>query len=182
VGGKFPTCRPVQCGQRRLPAKWNAYYAFCGQTAGEISYTPVGAFEARNRVDVWYPRIPTSRLRVMAGVTLSATLLAGLYGSLHDQVSYSISPEYFERMKFHQFRYADFGLPPRLFAAEIGFLATWWVGLIAGWLLARMGLAELWAASGRALIVRAFALMLGVAACTGAAAALLGSVVASGET
>jgi hypothetical protein len=57
---------------------------------------------------------------------------------VHDQITYSISPEYFTRLKFAQFHYADFGLPARVFVAEIGFLATWWVGLFAGWFIARV--------------------------------------------
>ena len=65
-------------------------------------------------------------------------VLAGLYGLIHDQVTYSISPEYFTKLKFAQFHYADFGLPARIFVAEIGFLATWWVGLVAGWFIARI--------------------------------------------
>ncbi len=66
--------------------------------------------------------------------------MAGCFGIVHDQVTYTISPEYFTRMKFDQFRGADFGFPPRVLVAEIGFLATWWVGLIAGWFLARVAL------------------------------------------
>ena len=57
---------------------------------------------------------------------------------LQDQVTYSISHEYFTRLKFSQFHYADFGLPPRVFIAEIGFLATWWVGFVAAWPVARI--------------------------------------------
>jgi hypothetical protein len=53
------------------------------------------------------------------------SLLAGFYGILHDQVTYSISNEYFTRLKFPQFHYANFGLSHRVFVAEIGFLATW---------------------------------------------------------
>ena len=71
----------------------------------------------------------------MLGYALMGALIAGLYGVVHDQITYSMSPEYFTRVKFFQFHYADFGLPPRSFVAEIGFLATWWVGLIAGWFL-----------------------------------------------
>lgn len=67
-------------------------------------------------------------------------MIAGCFGSLHDQITYTISPEYFTRMKFDQFRAADFGFPPRVFVAEIGFLATWWVGSIAAWFLARIAL------------------------------------------
>jgi hypothetical protein len=41
-------------------------------------------------------------------------------------------------MKFDQFHVWDFGFSRRLFVAEIGFLATWWVGLIGSWFLARI--------------------------------------------
>jgi hypothetical protein len=74
----------------------------------------------------------------MLGYAVVGALLAGLYGILHDQVTYSISHEYFTRLKFSQFHYADFGLPPRAFVAEIGFLATWWVGFVAAWFIARI--------------------------------------------
>jgi hypothetical protein len=74
----------------------------------------------------------------MLGYSVVGAVLAGLYGVLHDQVTYSISPEYFTRLKFAQFHYADFGLPPRFFVAEIGFLATWWVGFVAAWFIARI--------------------------------------------
>jgi len=60
-----------------------------------------------------------------------------VYGTLHDQVTYTISPEYFTKLKFDQFHYADFGFPDRVFAAEIGFLATCWVGFFGAWFLAR---------------------------------------------
>jgi hypothetical protein len=69
----------------------------------------------------------------MFGISLLGAVIAGLYGAVHDQISYSISPEYFTKMKFEQFSYADFGFPPRVCASEVGFLATWWVGLFAGW-------------------------------------------------
>jgi hypothetical protein len=65
-------------------------------------------------------------------------LIAGAYGVVHDQITYTISPEYFTKLKFNQFRYADFGWPTRFFVGEVGFLATWWVGFISGWFLARL--------------------------------------------
>jgi hypothetical protein len=74
----------------------------------------------------------------MLRISLVGAVVAALYGVLHDQITYTISPEYFTRSKFAQFRYADFGLPPRIFVAEIGALATWWAGFIAGWFLARV--------------------------------------------
>lgn len=76
----------------------------------------------------------------MIWLSLLGALLAGIYGILHDQITYSISEEYFTKLKFQQFSYADFGLPDRVFVAEIGFLATWWVGLISAWLLSRVAL------------------------------------------
>ena len=94
--------------------------------------------------------------------------IAGLYGMLNDQITYSISPEYFTRLKFLQFHYADFGFPPRVFVAEIGFLATWWVGLIAGWFLARVAFPAFPGRSARADILRGFAIIL-----TGALSAAL---------
>ncbi|MGL4400835.1 MAG: hypothetical protein ACRCXD_13270 [Luteolibacter sp.] len=77
-------------------------------------------------------------LRKAALLSLTGALIAGTFGILHDQITYTISPEYFTRMKFDQFRHANFGFSPRVFVAEIGFMATWWVGLIAAWFLARV--------------------------------------------
>lgn len=77
-------------------------------------------------------------LRKAARLAFVGAVIAGCFGILHDQITYTISPEYFTRMKFDQFRGVDFGFSPRLFAGEIGFLATWWVGLIAAWFLARV--------------------------------------------
>jgi hypothetical protein len=60
-------------------------------------------------------------------------ILAGLYGALHDQISYTISPEYFTKFKFEQF-----GLDVNLFggerqtAAVVGIMATWWTGIFIG--------------------------------------------------
>ncbi len=73
----------------------------------------------------------------MFAVAACGAIVAGIYGILHDQITYTISPEYFSKLKFDQFPYADFGLPDRVFVAEIGFLATWWVGLFCAWFLAR---------------------------------------------
>lgn len=77
-------------------------------------------------------------MRKAAWLALAGTLIAGTFGILHDQITYTISPEYFTRMKFDQFKVWDMGFPRRVFVAEIGFLATWWVGLIGSWFLARI--------------------------------------------
>jgi hypothetical protein len=124
-----------------------------------------------------YPKFPAGRLPTMLRVALLGAVVAGCYGALHDQVSYSICPEYFTKLKFRQFSYADFGWPPRLFASEVGFLSTWWAGLIAGWFLARVGLAELPAARRWSWTVRSFAIVLAVAALAGLVGAALGAAV-----
>jgi len=61
---------------------------------------------------------------------IPAAIIAGIYGAIHDQISYSFSPEYFTHFKFIQF-----GMPwaqetPRLAAALVGALATWWMGVL----------------------------------------------------
>lgn len=116
----------------------------------------------------------------LIGIALSTALFAGVYGAVHDQVSFTISPEYFTKMKFHQFAYANFGWPPRVLAAEVGFLASWWVGLIGGWILARRGLAELvakqWMYLPKALVVAG-----ATAAACGTVGATLGMVASRGD-
>jgi hypothetical protein len=44
----------------------------------------------------------------MFGLAVMGALIAGAYGILHDQISYTISPEYFTKLKFEQFHYANF--------------------------------------------------------------------------
>ena len=84
-----------------------------------------------------YPKVNLKHLPQIAGHATVGALVAAIYGIVHDQITYSISPEYFTRLKCIQFHYANFGLPHRVFVAEVGVLATWWVGLIAGWFNAR---------------------------------------------
>jgi hypothetical protein len=79
-------------------------------------------------MSILYPKVRLDLLLAMCRYAMLGALIAGPYGVAHDQVTYSISPEYFTRLKFQQFEYANFGFPPRFFVAEIGFLATWWVG------------------------------------------------------
>jgi hypothetical protein len=73
------------------------------------------------------------KLTVASFTIFISIIIAGLYGIIHDQVTYSISQEYFSKFKFRQF-----GIDPFLFGGErvavgiIGFLATWWVGLLIG--------------------------------------------------
>ena len=103
---------------------------------------------------------------------MAGALIAGIFGILHDQITYTISPEYFTRMKFDQFRAADFGFPARVFVAEIGFLATWWVGLIAAWFLARIALPKFESPGKRVLM--AMAAIVGITIVFGVAGYFIG--------
>jgi hypothetical protein len=73
------------------------------------------------------------KLGVLGLTVVVSALLAGVYGIVHDQLTYSISHEYFTK-----FKYVQFGFEPAWFGghrptvAVIGFLATWWFGLFIG--------------------------------------------------
>jgi hypothetical protein len=125
-------------------------------------------------MSVLYPEIDRSKLSTLLKVAGLGALVAGLYGALHDQISYTISPEYFTKLKFHQFAWADLGWPPRVFASVIGLLATWWVGLLGGWFLARAGLAEVPSAKRRRVTAVAFGLVGGAAVVCGIAGLFFG--------
>ena len=62
-------------------------------------------------------------------LTLVGCLIAGCYGMLHNQLSYTVSPDYFHEFKYIQFRMAA-DLPGRVGAAIIGWRASWWMGVI----------------------------------------------------
>ncbi len=132
-------------------------------------------------MSVWYPTIPLRRLPAMVRITTASAILTGIYGALNDQISYTISPEYFTKVKFAQFAWADFGWPPRIFAGLVGFLGSWWVGLIGGWLLARLGLAELAELSPRHYFLSAFVLAMGIAMTCAALGAMLAVIVSRGD-
>jgi hypothetical protein len=63
---------------------------------------------------------------------VAAMLAAGVFGVLHDQLSYTVSSEYFTKFKFIQFHLLDADIPERVRAAEVGFLASWWMGMPLG--------------------------------------------------
>lgn len=74
-----------------------------------------------------------------------APLIGGFYGILNDQLTYTISPEYYTKFKFYQFGLMDIGneaiFPnPRIQVAAVGFMATWWMGLPIGIILGLIGL------------------------------------------
>ncbi len=106
---------------------------------------------------------------------MTSALLAGVYGILHDQLTYAISPEYFTK-----FKYAQFGFEPAWFGGDrptvavIGLLATWWVGAFIGAVLGALGLLFPSAAAMRRAIVRAVGLVYCTAIAAGGAGFLYG--------
>lgn len=68
-----------------------------------------------------------------------SSVLAGLYGALHDQLTYSISPEFFTDYRFQIFN-IDPAMDDRLGAAIVGFKNTWKVGAVLGGILALVGM------------------------------------------
>ena len=80
---------------------------------------------------------------------LTAMVGAGLFGALHNQLSFSVGASYFYDVKFAQFG-INADLPPRLGAAQVGWMASWWMGLAMG--LPAFVIGWLRAPSGRALL------------------------------
>jgi hypothetical protein len=58
---------------------------------------------------------------------------------VHDQISYTVAPEYFTKFKFRQFGLVDSPMPERMRASIIGFLASWWMGIPIGMLVGAAG-------------------------------------------
>ena len=79
------------------------------------------------------------RFLVFLVLLAAAMLIAGIYGALHDQISFTVSSEYFTRFKYYQFGFVDSDLPDRIKAALIGFLASWWMGIPIGLVVGAFG-------------------------------------------
>lgn len=75
-----------------------------------------------------------------------AIVIASIYGVGHDQVTYTISPEYYTKFKFIQFNLADSGAAqhmtqPRSAVVMVGVKAAWWMGLLIGAIIGIFALA-----------------------------------------
>jgi hypothetical protein len=83
----------------------------------------------------------TYKIFTWIGLVIVTCFIAGFYGVLHDRITYSISPEYFTKFKYEQFGFEAFWFGgDRQTVGVIGFLATWWTGLIIGLVLATVAL------------------------------------------
>lgn len=71
------------------------------------------------------------KVALLPVLLVAACLTAGLYGALHNQISYSVSPDYFHAFKFHQFGIPE-QLRGRVGASIVGWHASWWMGLFIG--------------------------------------------------
>ena len=60
------------------------------------------------------------RLLVYGLLIVLAVLAAGLYGVVHNQISYTVSPEYFTKFKFRRFGLVDTPLAGRVRASMVG--------------------------------------------------------------
>jgi len=115
------------------------------------------------------------RLAVLLITLVLVPLIAGLYGAIHDQLSFTIAPEYFTRFKYDQFGFepAWFG-GHRPTVAVIGFLATWWVGLLMALFIAPLGLMFKEPVRMRKEIIRATGITLGITMLCGLAGLIYG--------
>ena len=66
-------------------------------------------------------------------------MISGLYGAGHNQVSYTVSNEYFTEFKFEQFEIAP-AISGMFGAALVGWQASWWMGAIIGMFVIPFGL------------------------------------------
>ena len=101
-----------------------------------------------------------------------APLIGGLYGIIHDQITYTISPEYYTKFKFYQFGLVTAGdeaiLPnPRIQVSMVGFRATWWMGIPIGIILGLVGLVHQQARTMFQTTLKAFVVTILIAFLTG---------------
>lgn len=85
------------------------------------------------------PWVVPKKFGVYLLVVVLAIFVSGLYGILHNQISYTVSPEYFTKFKFRQFGLVDTPLPERVRASLVGLLASWWLGIPIGLLIGAAG-------------------------------------------
>lgn len=113
-----------------------------------------------------------------------SVFIAGFYGVLHDQLTYSISPEYYTKFKFIQFGMYAYGedtvlAQPRLYVAFVGFLATWWMGPPIGFILALVGLLQKDAKRMMSVTLLALAIAVAITFFTGIGGLIYGKYILS---
>jgi hypothetical protein len=114
------------------------------------------------------------KLMLALALVLIAIILASTFGALHNQVSYTISREYFTEFKFDQFNIINF--PERLGASFVGIYATWWMGLVIGVPLSLLGLIHAAPPRMFAKTLVSFAIVICIAIICGTIGAMIGSI------
>lgn len=77
------------------------------------------------------------RVIIFLGLVLTSTVMGGLYGIVHDEFTFSISPEFYTKVRFEQLNIDSSS--PRLGAAIVGFHNTWLYSMIIGAILSLTG-------------------------------------------
>ena len=121
------------------------------------------------------------KLALVPVLFVIACLFAGIYGAVHNQISYTVAPEYFTRYKFHQFR-IDEDIPQRIGAAIVGWKAAWWMGIVIGIVLIPMGLLIRGNANYFWGMIRVFGVVAITTLIVGLAALVMAFVVVDAET
>ncbi len=91
-----------------------------------------------------------------------AIFTAGLFGAVHDQISYTVSPEYFTHFKFPMFHLLDAHISERIRAAEVGILASWWMGIPLGLFTGVAGFIHKDAAQMKSALLKSLLVIVGV--------------------
>lgn len=75
-------------------------------------------------------------------IVFVSPLVAGIYGIIHDQITYTLAPEYYTKFKYIQFGISEH-LQNRVGVGIVGFAATWWVGLLLGLVFGGIGFVQI---------------------------------------
>lgn len=117
-------------------------------------------------------------------IVILSVVMAGLYGILHDQVTYTISHEYYTEFKFIQFGLTEETAKvasPRYLVALTGWMATWWVGLIIGLTFGLIVLPVKDLKTRSLIAFRALAIVLKIAVISGGVGYIGGSLFITGK-
>ncbi|MFT5858336.1 MAG: hypothetical protein ACI865_000422 [Flavobacteriaceae bacterium] len=119
----------------------------------------------------------TNKILACLFLLLATPIIAGIYGVIHDQITYTICPEYFTNFKFIQFSTPhELSNSPRLAVALVGFKATWWVGIPIGLLLCPLGIIKLTSFDFFKLKVKSIARVFAVTFAVGLIGYLIGQI------
>ena len=112
------------------------------------------------------------KLFALLTIFILSVIVAALYGLLHDQLTYTLSPEYYTKFKFIQFGLSETGeeaifSDPRAEVSIVGVMATWWMGIPIGLIL---GITAFFRRNWRDMVVitlKSFPIIIGIAFTTG---------------